>query len=127
LEDDMSSNLTYYSNSTPLLLMYPLHWLCCEVETVLLSPFSLHTERDPPNVSHNDPRHPRCSRLLNIATSIVVSFLLNVVNSIRFPTRIRTGVVLVFFPSSPSPTPFRHPRTKKLFSICKYKSTKIQT
>jgi phage gp46-like protein len=25
LEDDMSSNLTYYSNSTPLLLMYPLH------------------------------------------------------------------------------------------------------
>jgi hypothetical protein len=39
--------------------MYPLHYLCCEVEDVM-SPFSLHTELDPPHA----PRHPRYPRLL---------------------------------------------------------------
>ncbi len=64
--------------------MYPLDCLFCEVESARMSPFSLHTRS--------------CATLpmllvvlvfYNIVTSIVVSCLLNVVSSIRFPTRIR--------------------------------------
>ena len=62
----MSSNLTHYSNYTTLLRMYPLHYLCCEVET--RSCLRFHCTRstvhltlcDPPHA----PRHARCPRLL---------------------------------------------------------------
>ena len=68
--------------------MYPLHCLCCEVEAALLSPFSLYAERDPP---HQLPMLLVILVVLvffSIVTSIAVSFLLNVVSSIRFCTRI---------------------------------------
>ena len=99
---DMSSNLTFCSNYTTLLRMYPFHCLCCEVETAILSPFSLHVRS--------------CVTLpmllvivvvlvfFSIVTSIVVSSLVNVVNSIRVPTRGRLGL----FPFFTLPTSFPH-------------------
>jgi hypothetical protein len=66
--------------------MCPLHCLCCKVKAALLFPFSLH--------ARSCATLPMLLVILIvlvffiIVTSIVVSFLLNVVNSIRFPTRI---------------------------------------
>ena len=104
----MSSNLTHYSNYTTLLRMYPLHYLCCEVEVEFLSPFSLHTERDHP---HHVPQMFLVILVFlvyfTIVTSIVVSFLLNVVRSIRFRTRIR-GRLVLFSYFTLSNTPFPH-------------------
>ena len=88
----MSYNLTHFSNYVTLLRMYPLHCLCCVVEAVFLSPFSLH--------ARNCETLPILLVILvvlvffSIVTSIVVSFLLNVVSSIRFPTRIRSRLDL---------------------------------
>ena len=47
---EVSSFDMVMGNYTTLLRMYPLflHCLCCEVEVVILSPFSLEAEHEPP-------------------------------------------------------------------------------
>ena len=92
---DMSSNLTHCSEYTTLLRMHPLDCFCCEVEAALLSPFSLHARS--------------CATLsmllllvvlfFSIVTCIVVSCLLNVVNSF---VKCRDDILLIhsFLPVS---------------------------